>query len=641
MRAVASLSFGAELLREGGVAFRLWAPAARSAAVEIERDGHDEPQHVAAFPDDDGWCRAVVADAGPGTRYRWKLDGERHVPDPASRFNPDGPHGASEVVDPAAFEWDGGWTGLPWTSSVVYELHVGTFTPEGTYEAAAERLPELAALGITVIELMPLADFPGRHGWGYDGVLLYAPHAAYGRPEALKALIQSAHRLGMAVWLDVVYNHFGPDGNYLAGYAPAFFSKRHQTAWGDGLNFDGDDAVTVREFFIQNALYWLGEYRFDGLRLDAVHAIEDDSDRHLLHELSTRVREAFPGRQVHLVLENDRVELDRLGAPGTPGRYDAHWNDDFHHAVHTLLTGEREGYYRPYHPPLDVLAQILTLGSFRGGGDAGEDGRPSAPPPAVPLTRFVNFVQNHDQIGNRPLGERLTTLADPRAVQLVMALLLLAPGVPMLFMGEEYGATTPFQYFCDWPSPLREAVRDGRAREFADFMRAHPADTLPDPCDPATAARSTLDAAEAATPNGLSQRVRVQHLLTLRREWIEPLLAGLNEPPGAPAASPGHAVRTQGDGLCLRWRFAGGAVLQLRGRFGEGSGPVPDDQGWPALEDLEPLHTVGQVAPAGNRAVDTSAAAASRGTEHRFGPWSAQWVLGREALDAPAATGPA
>jgi maltooligosyltrehalose trehalohydrolase len=331
------MPFGARPLPGGGATFRLWAPAAQRAELALE--GAATPELHPAEADAAGWWECHVPHAGAGSLYRWRIDGKLLVPDPASRQNPEGPHGPSAVVDPLQFDWDNNWSGRPWQETVLYELHVGTFTPEGTFNAAAERLQSLADIGITAIELMPVASFSGRFGWGYDGVLPYAPHPAYGTPDELKHFIQQAHRLGLMVFLDVVYNHFGPDGNYLSAYAPAFFSRTKNSPWGAAINFDGPDSRPVREFFIENAVYWIQEYRFDGLRLDAVHAIRDDSAMHVLQELSQRVRETAHGRQVHLVLENEDNGYGHLAASPLPGRYDAQWNDDFHHALHVALTG--------------------------------------------------------------------------------------------------------------------------------------------------------------------------------------------------------------------------------------------------------------------------------------------------------------
>src|SRR5262249_52567680 len=417
-----------------------------------------------------------------GSRYSFRTDGGTSVPDPASRSNPDDVHAPSMVIDPLAFDWsDDRWTGRPWEEAIIYELHVGAFTSEGSFASAAKRLDYLAELGVTAIELMPLADFPGRRGWGYDGVLPFAPDASYGSVAELKGLIDSAHMPGLMMLLDVVYNHFGPEGNYLGLYAPQFFNPERETPWGAALNFDGAHSRTVREFFIHNALYWLEEYGFDGLRLDAIDRIVDDSSPDIVTELAARIREG-PGaqRQVHIVLENDRNEAHLLGrdAQQRPLHATAQWNDDLHHAMHVVLTGETDGYYADYaDAPLRHAAHSLAEGfayqgqpsRYRGGAMRGE---PSVHlPPAV----FVSFMQTHDQVGNRALGERIGHLVEPRALRAAIACVLLAPSPPLLFMGEEFAASTPFLFFCDFGPELAAAVADGRRREFPRFP------PLPDP----------------------------------------------------------------------------------------------------------------------------------------------------------------
>ncbi|HEY1231734.1 MAG TPA: malto-oligosyltrehalose trehalohydrolase, partial [Ramlibacter sp.] len=478
MKVAHEMPFGATVRPGGGTEFRLWAPGAKQAALALYDKPDATPRLVPAMSQAEGWWSCVESKAGDGHLYHWRIDDELMVPDPASRHNPHGVHQPSRVVDPRAFAWDEGWTGRPWQDVVLYELHVGAFTPEGTFAAAARRLQDLKDVGITAVELMPLADFPGRFGWGYDGVLPFAPHAAYGTPEDLKHFIQQAHRLGLMVFLDVVYNHFGPEGNYLHRYAPQFFSKTRSSPWGAAINFDGEGSRWVREFFIQNAVYWTTEYRLDGLRLDAVHAIADDSRPHVLEELSQRVREATDGRHVHLVLENENNNHERLARGPAPGKYDAQWNDDFHHALHVALTGETSGYYHDYghapgEAPLDLLGRCLTHGmlfedSKRKPGGARETPKAT---PQIPLSVLVNFAHNHDQVGNRAFGERLAVLAGPEAAPLATLLALLTPAVPMLFLGEEFGSTHPWLYFADWEGDLKKAVQEGRKREFGHVTR--------------------------------------------------------------------------------------------------------------------------------------------------------------------------
>jgi len=547
------MPFGAQA-EPDGVTFRLWAPSAREVSVHIE--GLDT-RPLARDPD--GHWSAHAPGLAAGARYRYLVD-DLPVPDPASRYQPDDVHGPSEVVDPAAYAWqDGAWRGRPWHEAVVYELHVGAYTPEGSYRALIARLPDLVALGITAIELMPVADFPGAHGWGYDGVLPFSPHGRYGRPEDLKALVDSAHGLGLMVLLDVVYNHFGPEGNYLHAYAPEFFNPAHQTPWGAAINFDGPGNATVRAFFIENALYWLEEYHFDGLRLDAVHAIRDDSPRHVLDELAARVRAAFPGRHVHLVLENDANQARFLRGPADG--YDAQWNDDWHHGAHALATGEAQGYYADYaDAPLAHLARCLAQGfAWQGEHSPFRDAPRGQPSAQLPPTRFVAFLQNHDQIGNRALGDRLVTLADGAALRALASVLALSPQVPLLFMGEEWGAREPFLFFCDLGPELREAVREGRRREFAGFPAfADPAARarIPDPTDAQTFARSRLDWAGRDQPDARAWLAHYRGLLALRARSIVPLLAD------APGGAASHELPEPGLAR-IGWTLARGARLTL------------------------------------------------------------------------------
>ena len=551
------LPFGA-MVADDGVRFRLWAPAAKSIDVII--DGAPEPM----LRTGSGFFELVTQRARAGTRYRYRIDGELEVPDPASRFNADDVAGPSVVVDAEAFDWpDAAWRGRPWHEAVIYELHVGTFTPQGTFAAAIERLPWLAALGITAVELMPVADFPGRRGWGYDGVLWFAPDSAYGTPDDLKRLVAAAHAHGLMIFLDVVYNHFGPQGNYLARYAPSFFTERHQTPWGAAIDYSQRE---VREFAIENALYWLEEFHFDGLRLDAVHAIADLSEPtstpHFLHELAQRVAEG-PGRHrhVHLVLENDDNAAHYLERD-----FRAQWNDDLHHAFHVLATGEGDGYYADYvRDPLSSLGRSLADGfffqgdasEFRGGATRGE---PSA---HLPSTAFVSFMQNHDQIGNRAFGERLVVLAPREALQALTAIHLLAPQVPLIFMGEEFGAVTPFLYFCDFEGELGRAVTEGRRREFVRFARfadTAAANEIPDPNDAQTFEASRLDWASTDGIEQVRWREFYRDLLTLRTREIAPRL---------PAMRGGHRFDVLGDGgLQVRWRLGDDSVLALDAQLG-------------------------------------------------------------------------
>jgi malto-oligosyltrehalose trehalohydrolase len=390
-----------------------------------------------------GWHELATGAAGPGSLYQFVLADGMRVPDPASRYQPIDVHGPSEVIDPAAYVWgDAGWHGRPWEECVVYELHVGAFTPQGNFRGAIGRLDFLCDLGVTAVELMPIADFPGQWNWGYDGVLPFAPDSSYGRPEDLKAFIDAAHRRNIAVFLDVVYNHFGPEGHYLAKYSP-IFTEKHKTPWGAAVNFDGEGSKTVRDMIVDNALYWINEFNLDGLRLDAVHAIIDDSEEHILDVIARRIREATGGRHIHLILENEENQASRLlrTVDGEPRRFTAQWNDDVHHVLHTAVSGETSGYYGDYAGRTEKLGRALAEGfAFQGEimhYRRSPRGEPSA---ALPPTSFVAFIQNHDQVGNRAFGDRLSSFAPPEAVRAIVAVYLLAPQIPMIFMGEEWAA---------------------------------------------------------------------------------------------------------------------------------------------------------------------------------------------------------
>ena len=469
------MPFGAEALAAGGVRFRLWAPGAKTVELSIGT-------RLFSMKSDDGWFEHVEPQAGPGTLYQYRIDGELLVPDPASRFQPRDVDGPSEVVDPQAYKWgDHAWASRRWSEAVIYELHVGTFTPEGTYAGVTKRIPHLRDLGVTAIELMPLADFAGRRNWGYDGVLPFSPDSAYGRPAELKALVDAAHAAGLMVLLDVVYNHFGPKGNYLARYAPQFFTGKHQTPWGAAIDYSNP---VVRQFFLHNARYWLEEYRFDGLRFDAVHAIIDESARHILQEICASVP---PGK--HLVLENDANQARFIG----PGRYTAQWNDDSHHAYHVLATAEADGYYVAYaDSPAKHLARSLAEGFAYQGVVSAFSPEPRGEPSAhLPPGCFVDFLQNHDQIGKRALGERLSVLSPEKTLKALSAIQLLAPSPPLLFMGEEWGCRQPFLFFCDFDGELGEAVRNGRREEFRRFASFKGA--IPDPLAEGTFRLCVLD----------------------------------------------------------------------------------------------------------------------------------------------------
>ncbi len=563
------MPFGAEIGADE-TRFRLWAPGARHVALRLEGPGAERTIEMPRQPH--GWYELHVPNADDGTRYRYRIDHRLEVPDPASRYQPDDVHHASAVIDPGAFHWtDAGWKGRPWEETVLYELHVGTFTPQGTFAAIKERLDYFVDLGITAIELMPIADFPGKRNWGYDGVLPFAPDGAYGRPEDLKDLIRNAHTKGLMVFLDVVYNHFGPDGNYLHCYAPDFFTDRHHTPWGSAINFDGKGSATVRGFFIHNALYWLEEYHFDGLRLDAVHAILDDSAPDILEELAQAAANG-PGaeRHVHLVLENDHNAARYLTRDqgGRPRFYTAQWNDDVHHALHVIGTGEGGGYYQDYvDNPIHHLARCLTEGfayqgepsPFRHGAPRGESTH------GIPLAAFVSFLQNHDQVGNRAFGERITALAPEEAVRALTAILLLAPSPPLLFMGQEWGCPQPFLYFCDFEPDLAKAVTEGRWREFARFHEFRdPAarERIPDPNDPRTYQASILDWSNLELGPHLSWLRLYCELLEIRRREIVPRLARM-EPGNAQAKLLGNRC------LEVHWTLGDRSRLTLLANLGD------------------------------------------------------------------------
>jgi len=543
------MPFGAECGPDGGVTFRLWAPAAGSVDLLIDNKTLAMPRV------DSQWFALTTDEASAGSLYCFLIDSKTRVPDPASRFQPHDVHGPSEVIDPASFDWgDAEWRGRPWEETVLYELHVGAFTPRGTHAGVEEKLDYLVDLGVTAIELMPLSDFPGKRNWGYDGVLPFAPDSSYGRPDELKRLIQAAHARGLMVFLDVVYNHFGPEGNYLCAYAPQFFTTHHHTPWGDGINFDGEHSKMVREFFIQNALYWLEEFYFDGLRLDAVNAIRDDSNPDIITELAARVRETIgAGRQIHLILENeDNVVRYLKGAHA----YDAQWNDDIHHICHVLASGETDGYFRDYaDQPVQALGTCLTEGfyfqgqpsAFRTGQPRGEISR------GLPLTRFVTFLQNHDQVGNRAFGERILTFAKSEAVRAIAAILLLAPSPPLLFMGEEFGAETPFLFFCAFTNGLAKAVTEGRRTEFAHFAQFRdPAvrELIPDPNAESTFLASKLDWSSIDKPHHAKWLELYSILLTIRKKEIVPLLCKS----GATPTAASFCLR-KNLGLAVQWRI--------------------------------------------------------------------------------------
>ena len=502
-------------------------------------------------PGTDGWFEAEAI-CTPSAAYRYRLGSGQMVPDPASRAQQSDVHGPSLVVDPARYRWRAAdWSGRPWHEAVIYELHVGAY---GGFGAVARDLDRLASLGVTALELMPIADFSGNRNWGYDGVLLFAPDHAYGSPDDLKALIDAAHERQLMVFLDVVYNHFGPDGNYLGLYAPQFFRADQGTPWGSAIDFR---RTPVRRFFTENALYWLMEYRFDGLRFDAVHAIADPQG---LDEMAGEIRRTVErGRHVHLILENDDNDAMRLRHG-----FDAQWNDDAHHALHVLLTGENDGYYADHATnPAARLARCLAQGfDYQGEPSPYRGGRPRGNSSAdLPPTAFVLFLQNHDQIGNRPFGNRLTTLAHPEALHAAAALQLLAPNIPLLFMGEEWHSRTPFLFFTDYRGPLADAVREGRRREFGRFSSFGGEDN-PDPNAVDTFERSR---SPVSGDDGLYRQ-----LLEVRRTQIMPHLAGAH---ALDASAIGPAA------VLARWRLGDRGVIEIAANLGAAPCPLPNPAG--------------------------------------------------------------
>jgi maltooligosyltrehalose trehalohydrolase len=499
---------GAEIV-EGGVRFRVWAPKMQRVAVRTA--GRDRALGALGG----GWFEGEIPGAGDGTRYALVLDGARVRPDPASRRQPDGVHEASQVFDPGRHAWrDAGWKGLAREDLVFYEVHVGTFTAEGTLDAAAGRLPDLVELGITCVELMPVQPFPGERNWGYDGVAPWAVHEAYGGPPALQRFVDRAHELGLAVCLDVVYNHLGPEGNRLGDFGP-YFTPRHRSPWGDGLDYDGPGSGPVRAFMVGAAVQWVRDFHADALRLDATHAIEDSSPRHLVAEICEAARAAgrAAGREVHVIAEDDRNDRRVVDPP--PGGWGASavWADDLHHAVHAFLTGERDAFLVDFGRPDDIARALAEGFVFQGQRSEyrkrphGRDTR------ALPASRFVTCLQNHDQVGNRPQGERLASLVPFEALRPASALLLLGSGLPLLFMGEEYGETRPFLYFTSHSEPeLARAVTEGRRKEYI----AREAAEVPDPQDPETFRRSKLSHRRDGRHGALREHCR--RLLTLRRK---------------------------------------------------------------------------------------------------------------------------
>ena len=549
---------GAALQPDGSTRFRIWAPSVSTLSLEI--DGRDP---VAVTADAEGFHTTVLS-CPAGAHYRYRLPDGLAVPDPASRRQDGDVSGASVVLDARSYRWTNtDWQGRPWSEAVIYEVHPGA---AGGFDGIRRDLARLRDLGVTVVELMPIADFPGAHNWGYDGVLPYAPDEAYGTPDALKALIDAAHGLGLMVFLDVVYNHFGPDGNYLHALAKPFFRDDLQNPWGAAIDFR---QRPVRDYFIQNALCWLMEYRFDGLRFDAVHAI---SEPDFLQEMAATIhRTVEPGRQVHLVLEHEGNAASLLR-----GSFDAQWTDDVHHCLHVMLTGESEGYYEDFQDPAKLLARCMADGFAYQGETSPHSGKPRGEPSAdLPTTAFVICLQNHDQIGNRAFGERLTQLADPVALRAATALLLLSPFIPLIFMGEEIGAREPFLFFTSHNEELAKLVREGRRAEFKHFAAF---------ADPATRARipdpNAESSFEASIPHAgdAASFATMKALLALRAKHVVPGIPGCRSEAAAPLG---------GSGVQASWRLGDGRRLTLAMNLARTPQPVSGCTGDVLFESAE------------------------------------------------------
>jgi len=555
MRENRRLPVGAELLVGGGVHFRVWAPRRREVEVVVEGGPgtHGAGQRVAQRLEAEGggYFSGLVSSARAGTRYRYRLDGAESYPDPAARFQPEGPHGPSQVIDPGPFPWaDRHWQGIGGDQAVLYEMHIGTFTRAGTWEAAGRELAELAGLGITLVEVMPVADFPGRFGWGYDGVNLFAPTRLYGVPDDFRRFIDRAHAVGLGVILDVVYNHIGPDGNYLKQFSEDYFTDRYKNEWGEALNFDGDNAGPVREFFVANAGYWIEEFHVDGLRLDATQQIFDESSEHVLAELARHTRQAGGWRAIYLVAENETQHAELVRPPEEGGHgLDAVWNDDFHHSAMVVLSGRSESYYSDFRgTPQEFISAAKYGFLYQGQRSTWQKKRRGTPTFGLPPSAFVTFIQNHDQVSNLLRGERCHQLTSPGRYRAMTALLLLGPQTPLLFQGQEFAATSPFVFFADHDPDLAKLVRKGRGeflRQFPSIATPEAFACLPDPGDPATFERCKLDLSERAS-HGETYTLH-RDLLRLRRE--DPVLRE-RRPGGCDGAVLGD------EAFCLR--FFGG-----------------------------------------------------------------------------------
>lgn len=576
-------SWGSEFVTDGAVRFRLWAPGQQSMILRLNGE---ETQMKAA---DDGWFELEATGVSPGAEYQFVLADGMAVPDPASRAQKADVNGPSLVIDPDQYAWQNtGWQGRPWEETVVYEMHFGTFTPEGTYRAAIEKLPYLAELGITMIEVLPVSQFGGNRGWGYDGVLLYAPHSAYGTPDDFKAFVDAAHGYGLSVVLDIVLNHFGPEGNYLPLLAPDFFHKERMTPWGPGIAYDVD---AVRRYIVEAPLYWLKEYHLDGLRFDAIDHIHDLSEKHVLNEIAERIRAEITDRPIHLTTEDSRniIDLHPRTEQGAAPLFTAEWNDDFHNAVHVFATGETHAYYEDFaEQPEQHVARSLAEGFAWQGEYSPHAGKVrGVDSTGQPPIAFVDFIQNHDQTGNRAHGDRLIELAGADRTKVLLATLLLSPHIPLLFMGEEYGETNPFLFFTDFHGDLAKAVREGRAKEFKGH-HGHDGEDVPDPNAAQTFERSKLDWHRRSSEQGKQWLALTRQLLQLRQQHIVPLLAT--------AQGAGKVVKTAPGLVAVSWAFREGS-LSMALNIGATAQPLPDFPGetifaWPSAADDLPQNAI-------------------------------------------------
>lgn len=562
-------TWGAELLPAGGARFRLWAPALEAVSLVATGSGTT----AAMTRSESGWFEISTDLVEVGAPYMFQLPNGTKVPDPAARAQQRDVHGSSLLTDPRSYAWrSADWQGRPWEEAVIYELHTGTFTEEGTFTGVRRKLDDLVELGVTAIELMPVAQFSGNRGWGYDGVLLYAPHTAYGGPDGLKRLIDAAHARGLSVFLDVVYNHLGPEGNYLHTYAPEFFHPERHTPWGAAIAYR---QAPVRAFIVENACYWIDEYRFDGLRLDAIDQIWDDSEPSIVEEIANEVRKRAGGRHVHLTTEDDRNLTGLLEHRGDNSRlYDGEWNDDFHHVVHVIATGESDGYYADYmESPIGKLARALAEGfAYQGEASGFRDGiRRGEPSGKLPPIAFIDFLQNHDQVGNRAFGERLAGLAPPQVVEVLTAILLLSPHIPLLFMGEEWGETRPFFFFTDFHGDLGRRVDEGRHHEFRRWLSFHDPEKrklVPDPNAESTFAASKIDWRKPWEPSSGARLDRVGRLLEIRRREIAPRLVGIR-------GNAGNVFLAADQGFAVQWRLGEGSTLTMYANLQSETWSVP------------------------------------------------------------------